>query len=153
MQEHKSPVFVMATANDVSALAPELMSRFDRVFFLDMPSDDERRDIFKIHLTRAGEAFPERRFDFEELIEKSRGFVGREIERVVREAQFTAFADSQREIEQEDLLLALREVVPISRSHAEAIDDLRKWKTDGRAFPASSDPVAEQGKKGRNIQI
>ena len=152
MQEHKSPVFVMATANDVSALAPELMSRFDRVFFLDLPSDVERHEIFKIHLTRAGETFPERRFDFGELVEKSRGFVGREIERVVREAQFAAFAEGEREIEQEDLHTALEEVVPISRSHAEAIDELRKWKTDGRAFPASSEEAADNGRQGRIIE-
>ena len=153
MQEHRTPVFVLATANDVSALPPELMSRFDRTFFLDLPTAAERRQIFKIHLDRAGEAFPERRFGFEELMERSRGFVGREIERVVREAQFTAFADGQREIEQEDLLRALEEVVPISRSHAEGIEELRKWKTEGRAFPASSEETAAVVGRGRAIEV
>jgi SpoVK/Ycf46/Vps4 family AAA+-type ATPase len=153
MQERTTPVFVLATANDISALAPELMSRFDRVFFLDLPTDEERREIFRIHLERAGEVFPEKRFDFKALIDKSSGFVGREIERVVREAQFTAFADHQREIEQEDLAQALEEVVPISRSHAEAIDALRQWKTEGRAFPASSEDEASAGKAGRAIEI
>lgn len=138
MQEHQSPVFVVATANDVAAIPMELMSRFDRVFFLDLPNDVERREIFKIHLKNAGIAFPERQFHLDELVEKSRGMVGREIERAVREAQFTAFADNNREIEQADLLATLAETVPISKSHQEAVEILRRWKTEGRAFPASS---------------
>ena len=138
MQEHRSPVFVLATANEVEGLPPELMGRFERTFFLDLPTRDERREIFAIHLKKAGETFPERRFGMEELVKESDGFVGREIERVVREAQFTALADGHREIEQDDLLEALREVVPLSRSHAEIIEHIRRWKTEGRAFAASS---------------
>jgi len=138
MQEHRSPVFVLATANEIECLPPELLARFDRTFFLDLPGVDERREIFAIHLKRAGEAFPERRFILDELAEQSAGFVGREIEQVVREAQFTALADGNREIEQDDLLEALKEVVPLSKSHAGPIQHLRQWKTEGRAFPASS---------------
>lgn len=139
MQEHTTPVFVFATANDIDGLPPELMGRFDRTFFLDLPSDSERRDIFAIHLKRAGETFPERRFDLRELVDRSRGMVGREIERVVREAQFTALADDNRQIEQDDLLTALAETVPLSKSHADVIEKIRRWKTEGRAFPASSE--------------
>lgn len=152
MQEHRTPVFVIATANDVSALPAELMGRFDRTFFLDLPNEVERRDIFRIHLRRAGETFAERRLRLEELVARSRGLVGREIERVVREAQFTAFADGNREIEQADLMTAMEEVVPISKSHAEIIDALRKWKTEGRAFPASSEDAAPAGARGRVIE-
>jgi len=137
MQEHTAPVFVIATANDVAQLPPELMARFDRTFFLDLPNDTERREIFIIHLKRAGVPFPQRAFSLDELVEKSRGLVGREIERAVREAQFTGLADQNREIEQADLLAALTEVVPLSKSHAEIIENIRKWKTEGRAFPAS----------------
>lgn len=152
MQEHRSPVFVIATANDVSALAPELMGRFDRTFFLDLPNDSERQAIFQIHLKNAGVDFPDRRFRMEELVQRSRGMVGREIERAVREAQFTAFADGNREIEQRDLEDALAETVPLSKSHQEVIENLRKWKTEGRAFPASSeDKIAAQ--RGRNIEV
>ncbi|MBI1792228.1 MAG: AAA family ATPase [Acidobacteria bacterium] len=142
MQERQGPVFVLATANDVSALPPEFMARFDRTFFLDLPNRLERRQIFAIHLKNAGVAFPERTLRFEELVERSNGYVGREIERMVREAQFMAFADDNREIEMEDLLKALEETIPISRSHAEVIEQLRKWKTEGRAFPASSEETA-----------
>ena len=140
MQEHTTPVFVIATANDIEGLPMELMGRFDRTFFLDLPNDQERREIFLIHLKRAGETFPERKFRMEDLVEKSRGLVGREIERAVREAQFTALADENREIEPEDLLSALAEVVPLSKSHADVIEKIRKWKIEGRAFPASSEP-------------
>lgn len=152
MQEHRTPVFVIATANDVAALPVELMGRFDRTFFLDLPNETERREILKIHLRRAGEDIRSRKIHLDELINQSRGFVGREIERIVREAQFTAFADSNREIEQQDLLTAMREVVPISKSHAEIIDALRKWKTEGRAFSASTEEQAVAGARGRVIE-
>lgn len=148
MQEHRTPVFVLATANDVEGLPPELMGRFDRTFFLDLPTCDERRDIFKIHLKRAGEAFPERRFRLDDLAERSRGLVGREIEQTVREAQFTALEDSNREMEPEDILAALAEVVPLSRSHAEVVEGIRRWRMEGRAFPASSRAPEAMGKTG-----
>jgi hypothetical protein len=152
MQEHRTPVFVIATANDVGALPPELMGRFDRTFFLDLPNDAERREIFLIHLKAAGAMFPERQFDLPELVRQSRGFVGREIERAVREARFTAFADENRQIEPDDLLAAIDETVPLSESHGEIIDELRKWKTEGRAFPASSEEVSEAGSGRRVIE-
>jgi MoxR-like ATPase len=152
MQEHRTPVFVIATANDVAALPLELMGRFDRTFFLDLPNAEERREIFLIHLNNAGTTFPERQFEFDELVQKSRGMVGREIERAVREAQFTAFADENREIEQQDLLAALEETVPISQSHTEVIENLRTWKTEGRAAPASSEEQRTGGPAGRIIE-
>ena len=153
MQEHRTPVFVIATANDVGALPPELMGRFDRTFFLDLPNHGERQAIFLIHLKRAGVTFPDRQFRIGELVEKSRGMVGREIERTVREAQFTAFADSNREIEQRDILSALAETVPISKSHQEVIEALRKWKTEGRAFPASSEEQHGASSTKRSIDV
>ena len=152
MQEHRTPVFVIATANDVGALPAELMGRFDRTFFLDLPNEEERRAIFLIHLKRAGVTFPERLFDFTELVGRSRGMVGREIERAVREAQFTAFADENREIEQQDLLTALEETVPISESHTEVIENLRKWLTEGRAAPASSEEQRHAGPQRRVLE-
>ena len=152
MQEHRTPVFVIATANDVDALPPELMGRFDRTFFLDLPNEMERREIFLIHLKGAGATFPERQFDLADLVGKSCGFVGREIERAVREARFTAFADDNRRIEQADVLAALGETVPLSKSHEEVIKQLQRWKTEGRAFPASGDPSREAGTGKRIIE-
>jgi hypothetical protein len=152
MQERKTPVFVIATANEISALPVELMGRFDRTFFLDLPNEVERRQIFLIHLKRAGVAFPERSLKMDALVEKSRGYVGREIERIVREAQFTAFADANREIEQADLEAALAETVPISKSHAEVIEALQKWRKEGLASPASSEEARGEASRGRVIE-
>jgi hypothetical protein len=152
MQEHKSPVFVIATANEVEALPAELLGRFDRIFFLDLPNGVERREIFNIHLKRAGVAFPERTFRPDELVDKSKGFVGREIERAVREAQFTAFDDDNRELELKDLLAAMAEVIPIQKSHSNVIEVLRRWKTEGRAFPASSEEPPPTQVRGRIIE-
>lgn len=139
MQERRSPVFVLATANDIDGLPPELMGRFDRTFFLDLPNEAERREIFLIHLREAGEPFAERRFRVDDLVARTQGFVGREIGQLVQEAQFTALADGNREMEIEDLLAATEEIVPLSRSHADRIDAIRRWKLEGRAFPASSE--------------
>ena len=137
MQEHRTPVFVLATANDVEGLPPELMGRFDRTFFLDLPTQDERHEILSIHLKKAGEMFPERQFPIDELATACDGFVGRELEQVVREAQFTALADDNREVEEEDLRHAIGELVPLSKSHAEVVEQIRRWKIEGRAFSAS----------------
>lgn len=153
MQEHKSPVFVLATANDISALPIELMGRFDRTFFLDLPNDTERRQIFTIHLKRAGVAFPDRPpLRMTGLVEQTRGWVGREIERVVREAQFIAFADGNREIEQEDLERVIKQIIPLEKSHSEVIETLRKWKTEGHAFPASSEERMPAPGRGRMLE-
>lgn len=153
MQERKTPVFVIATANDIAALPAELMGRFDRTFFLDLPNDVERRQIFLIHLKRAGVTFPERSLRVDALVERSRGFVGREIERLVREAQFSAFADGNREIEQQDLEAALAETVPLSKSHAEVIEHLQKWRKEGLASPASSEEMRTQAGHGRMVEL
>lgn len=153
MQERKTPVFVIATANDISALPAELMGRFDRTFFLDLPNEIERRQIFLIHLKRAGVEFPERSLKMDALVDKSRGFVGREIERAVREAQFTAFADQNREIEQADLEAAVVEIVPLSKSHAEIIEHLQKWRKEGLASPASSEDTRPAANQGRIVEV
>ena len=81
MQDHQSPVFVVATANDISGLPPELMGRFERTFFLNLPNETERRAIFTIHLKKCDVDFPEKHFDYRELLRASDGMVGREIER------------------------------------------------------------------------
>ena len=154
MQEHTKPVYVIATANEIEGLPPELMSRFDATFFLDLPNAVERKAIFNIHLKKARVDFPERKFAMSELVEASRGMVGREIARAVVEAQFTAFADGNREIEQGDLCSALGEVVPLSKSHEKVIDRLRRWLTDGRARPASSPETPDsETRPGRRVEV
>ena len=154
MQERQAPVYVIATANDISALPVELMGRFDRTFFLDLPNQKEREQILLIHLKIAAIQFPERKFRIPDLVQKSRGYVGREIERAVREARFIAFADENREMKQEDIEKALGEIVPLSKSHEDRIGILRKCLEDGLASPASSPEVAGLGVgRGRVIDV
>lgn len=152
MQEHTSPVFVLATANDISALPVELMGRFDRTFFLGLPNATERRQIFTIHLKRAGLSFPEKAVRMADLVDQTRGWVGREIDRVVREAQFIAFADGNREIEQKDLEGVIQQIIPLSKSHSERIGELEQYMKDGHAFPASSEEHAAPAGRGRMLE-
>jgi len=153
MQEHQKPVFVIATANEIEGLPPELMGRFDQTFFLDLPNADERRAIWNIHLKNARVQFPERSFRLPELVNASQGLVGREIARVVVDAQFRAFADGNREMTQQDLIESTTKIVPLSRSHAERIENLRRWKTDGRAMPATSDEITAAPGRARNVIV
>lgn len=137
MQEKTAPVFIIATANDISALPPELLrkGRFDEIFFLDLPSHSERMDIFKIHLNKRGRQ-PEQ-FDLKLLGDLSQGFSGSEIEQVVISALYDSF-DEQRELQTQDLVNTLRQSVPLSHTMRETIDALRQW-AQTRARPASSE--------------
>jgi len=135
LQEKTAPVFVIATANDVTALPPELMrkGRFDEIFFVDLPVHAEREEIFRIHLARrqrdpAG-------FDLAVLAAVAEGFSGAEIEQVVISALYDAF-DAERDLVQADLERAIRETVPLSSTRREEIGALRSWAAT-RARPAS----------------
>ncbi|GAA3260942.1 AAA family ATPase [Dactylosporangium siamense] len=146
MQEKQAPVFVVATANDVSALPPEVLrrGRFDQIFFLDLPTDAERREILTLHLRKRGRE--PRHFDIAELSRVADGYVGAELEQAVIDAMYHAFSDDQREVETSDIVDAIEGMVPLSRSQREAIERLRSWLRDGRAKSASfaAALVAEQ---------
>lgn len=137
MQEKTAPVFLIATANDISALPPELLrkGRFDEIFFVDLPSHRERVDIFKIHLIKR-KRNPEH-FDLQLLSDLSQGFSGSEIEQVVISALYDSF-DEERELATQDLTHALRQSVPLSHTMRESIDALRQW-AQTRARAASSE--------------
>jgi SpoVK/Ycf46/Vps4 family AAA+-type ATPase len=142
MQEKTSPVFVVATANDVTALPPELLrrGRFDEIFFLDLPTEQERKEIFEVHILKRAR-LPEM-FDLDKLAKASRGFVGSEIEQAVIDAMYIGFNDQEREFTTEDILNALKHQVPLSVSQREQIEKLRSWLREGRAQSASfSDPA------------
>ena len=135
MQEKTSPVFLIATANDVTALPPEMLrkGRFDEIFFVDLPKTDERRQIFRIHLEKRDRDAS--LFDLDELASLSEGFSGAEIEAAVVSAMATAFA-SDREVTMADLAGEVRQAVPLSRTMAEDISALRMWAAT-RARPAA----------------
>jgi len=135
LQEKTKPVFVAATANNIKLLPPELLrkGRLDEIFFIDLPTAAERRDIFNIHLKKKKR--DPASFDVEKLAALSDGFSGAEIEQVVLSALYEAFAQN-REVAQADLEAAAKALVPLSTTMKEDIDDLRAWATT-RARPAS----------------
>jgi SpoVK/Ycf46/Vps4 family AAA+-type ATPase len=135
MQEKTSPVFVVATANDVSQLPPELLrkGRFDEIFFVDLPDAYERQIIFEIHLKKRKR--DPRNFDIVKLVEYADGFTGAEIEASIVSAMYEAFYYT-REINNQDLEKAIKETVPLSKTMAESINALRKW-ANNRARNAS----------------
>lgn len=136
MQEKTAPVFVVATANDVGALPPETLrrGRFDEVFFLDLPTEEERREIITVHLRKRGRK-PDQ-FDVRRLATECDGFVGAELEQVIVDAMYEAFAE-ERDITTDDIARAAARTVPLSRSQREVIEDLRAWLREGRAQSAS----------------
>ena len=136
LQEKQKPVFVIATANDVSQLPPELVrkGRFDEIFFVDLPSAQERVDIWRIHLIKRNR--DPGQFDLGVLAMASEGLSGSEIEQAVIAGLYEAF-DRGRPLEMSDLLDVLQETVPLSRMMDDQIEGLRAWARQ-RARAASS---------------
>lgn len=138
MQDRAGSVFVVATANDVSALPPELLrkGRFDELFFIDLPTQLERSAILRATLKahRRDILSPE---DVARVAVAASEFTGAEIAALVPDALFAAFADGERPISTEDLLRAAGTTVPLARTAAEKVAALRAW-AKGRARPATS---------------
>lgn len=140
MQEKTSPVFVMATANRVERLPGEFLrkGRFDEIFFVDLPTTEERQEIFKIHLSKRRREIE--RFDLDQLAKVSDGFSGAEIEQALIAAMYEAFAQD-REFTQLDIIAAIKSTLPLSRTMTEQVTALRDWARQ-RARPAAAS-VAE----------
>jgi len=124
LQEKTRPVFLVATANDLSRMAPELLrkGRFDEIFFVDLPTPEERATIFRIHLELRRQ-HPEA-FDVDRLVAASEGFSGAEIEQSVIGALYRALYQ-RRPLDTELLLVEIAEVIPLSVSRREDIESLR----------------------------
>jgi len=136
MQEKTRGLFVAATANRIDLLPAEMIrkGRFDEVFFVDLPGDDERIEIFKIHLARRGE--DPSKFNLPQLVTFTVGWTGAEIEQCVVSALTTArLAD--REIVESDLVKIAASIVPLSRTMKEQINHIRDWAFE-RAVKASA---------------
>jgi ATPase family associated with various cellular activities (AAA) len=135
LSEKTAPVFVVATANDISQLPPELLrkGRLDEIFFVDLPSKEERQDIFRIHVTRHKR--DAEKFDFAALAEASKDFSGAEIQEAINSALYDAFYE-QSDITTESILAALAQTVPLAKTMDEQINRLRSW-AEGRARNAS----------------
>jgi AAA+ superfamily predicted ATPase len=143
MQERKAPVFVAATCNNVTVLPPELIrkGRFDELFFVDLPSAAERKQVLAIQLTKRKRNPAD--YDLDPVAEAAQGFSGAEIESAVQTALYAAFARKQ-ELSNEDLLTALSSTVPLSVTRAEEIAELRAWAKD-RAVWASGQETKGEG--------
>jgi ATP-dependent 26S proteasome regulatory subunit len=136
LQEKTAPVFVVATANRIDALPPELLrkGRFDEIFFVDLPGTTERKEIWAIHLRRRGR--DPHQFNLDSLAALTDGFSGAELEQALIAALHYAFRD-QRELQQADLEKAAQETWPLSVTMKEEIQRLREWARQ-RTRPASS---------------
>lgn len=149
MQEKSSPVFVVATANDISQLPPELLrkGRFDEIFFVDLPVKEERKNIFSIHLSKKGQDIS--KFPVEELVRLSEGFNGAEIEESIKEAMFSAYMENPQspQLGARHLIDAVKSVVPLSSTMKEQIDFLRRW-ADVRAKNAYQDKTLSLKQEG-----
>ena len=148
LSEKNAPVFVVATANDISQLPPELLrkGRLDEIFFVDLPSRAERLEVFRIHLTKRGRDAAG--FDLEALAEASKDFSGAEIEEAINSALYDAFYAKQ-EITTEHVLAGLAQAVPLARTMDEQISRLRSW-AEGRARNASlARAIKGNGEVGR----
>jgi AAA+ superfamily predicted ATPase len=126
LSEKQSPVFVAATANDVTRLPPELLrrGRFDELFFVDLPSELERVEILSIHLRKRGREPSQ--FPLQELAIQAERLSGAEIEQVVTAGLYTAFSES-RDLTDNDLANAIQETVPLYETYEERIKELRNW--------------------------
>jgi SpoVK/Ycf46/Vps4 family AAA+-type ATPase len=137
LQDQTKPIFVMATANSVTNLPPELLrrGRFDELFFINLPNYHERQQIFEIHLGKRG--WKPGNYNIEQLSERTEGYSGAEIEQVVISAMFDAYTNG-RKLSQQDLLDSQEQTVPLSVTMEEKIFELREWART-RCRPATPD--------------
>jgi SpoVK/Ycf46/Vps4 family AAA+-type ATPase len=137
MAEKTSPVFVVATANDIQQLPPEILrkGRFDEIFFVGLPDDRERREIFAVHLKRVR---PQdlQRYNLDRLAYETPDFSGAEIEQAIVEAMHLGFSQN-RDFTTDDIVEAASQIVPLARTAQERIEGLQRWAAAGKARLAS----------------
>jgi SpoVK/Ycf46/Vps4 family AAA+-type ATPase len=127
MNDNVSEVFVVATANNLSNLPPELKrkGRFDEIFFVDLPSESSRSNIFEIHLNLNEPSWREQEIDVHELARLTKQWTGAEIEACIQDSVFTAFSDGNREVTMNDLRESIRSITPQAQSMKEDIEAMR----------------------------
>lgn len=144
MQEKTKPVFVVATANDIKNLPPEFLrkGRFDEIFFVDLPTKDERKNIFRIHLAKNHQG---QHVDLDQVADATRCFNGAEIEEVVKEAMFIAYVNNPNApmVSTREVLEAAKTFIPLSQTMKVRIDALREWaKVRARLASSSTNEEA-----------
>lgn len=159
LQECRKNVFVVATANDVSRLPSELLrrGRFDELFFIDLPSVRERMDILALYMRK----YLQLNFTgplAEKIVDLTEGFTGADLESTVRDLAYRQIANPNFYLDEEALLTAFNNVVPLSQTSPEKIEAIRDWGRT-RAVPASGRPIGEdkisqkQGPKTRKVLL
>ena len=135
MQEKEGLVFIAATANEIDLLAPEFLrkGRFDEIFFVDLPAENERADIFAVHLKKRKQDMS--RFNLMNLAKATNNFSGSEIEQAVISGMFEAY-DQKRGLEEKDLFQAIGRLIPLATTMSEDIKKIKRWALD-RAVKAS----------------
>lgn len=146
MQEKTSPLFVIATANDISSLPPELLrkGRFDEIFFVDLPLEEERRAILDIHLKKRGRDPARLTIDLDDLARTASGFSGAELEQIIVSALFTAYS-AGTDLTTDILRRAIQETYPLAQTMREPIARMREW-AEHRARYASAQRRDTEGK-------
>jgi SpoVK/Ycf46/Vps4 family AAA+-type ATPase len=158
MQEKTKPVFVVATANNINSLPSELLrkGRFDEIFFVDLPTKNERKDIFRLHLKKRltnEEVCKDVSITDEllsELADLTEGFVGAEIEQAVVAALFEAFSE-ERGLHVSDLEKVIKNTVPLSVTQAEQIISIREWANVRAVAATAKEDRSEYLKKDNSI--
>ncbi|MDB9348490.1 AAA family ATPase [Nodularia spumigena] len=137
LAEKTSPVFVVSTANDIQALPPEMLrkGRFDEIFFVGLPTQDERKAIFNVHLSRL-RPHNLKSYDIDRLAYETPDFSGAEIEQTLIEAMHIGFSQN-RDFANDDILEAASQIIPLARTAVEQIQQLQEWAASGRARLAS----------------
>jgi SpoVK/Ycf46/Vps4 family AAA+-type ATPase len=150
LSDKTAPVFVIATANDISQLPPELLrkGRLDEIFFVDLPTEPERQDVFSIHLTKRRR--DPSHFDLPALARHSDGFSA-EIEQAIVSGLFDAFS-AGTDLDTATLMASLAETVPLSKTMSEDLNRLRTW-AQGRARAASGRATAAAPEARRKIEF
>lgn len=144
LQECRKQVFVVATANDVSQLPSELLrrGRFDELFFVDLPTADERREILSMYMRKylnlnfAGQLA-------DKIVGITEGFTGADLESTVRDLAYRRLANPEYSFTEENLISAFNNVVPLSQTSPERIEAIRDWGRE-RAVPASGRPIGSE---------
>lgn len=139
MQEKQDPVFVVATANRIDMLPPELLrkGRFDEIFFVDLPTRQIREEILRIHIKKKGRDLAD--YDVAALAEQSVGFSGAELEEAVREGLYDAYSEG-RELATRHIAQAIQQTFPLSRTMRDQIEGLRKWAKVRARLATGQDP-------------
>ena len=141
LSEKTKPVFVIATANNIDLLPIEIIrkGRFDEIFFLDLPEQEEREEIFKIHL-KYFRPNSWKSFDYRQLAQASEAFSGAEIRQSIIEGMYHAFYET-REFTTEDICMALNELIPLAHLESNQMIRLQQWASSGRIRSASSKEI------------